>query len=786
VRIALLLALCSTTVAFAQEAADYSEFRVNVADAVAANLPEEEFGLSVAWNRELGSGYSNVSIAGGKAVTMFTDGELDVLAAFDPDTGSELWRYELDEKYAGHDGSDDGPLSTPAISDDRVFALTPRGRLLAVSLDDGSEMWRRDLDEESSTPPFYGYTSSPITADDLVILATGGDGHAITAFDRDTGETRWASGDDSVRYQTPTLMELGGRTTLVAATDSMIQGFDPWSGERHFQLSHAADGRTAESSHVIPIDDRRFVVNFDSGSAMYSVTADGGIEEVWQSRAFNNSLAIPVLVDGHLYGFTGRFLTCAEADTGEIVWRSRPPLGQGIALVGGKLVVLAASGDLVVIEPTPEGYQELTRISTFEEGDYATATFSEGVFLVRNLERMAAIRVDTATAPQMAVVDTSGYVLGDMAQWTDSILALPETERQAKVDARFGDLDGSPVATEDGLAHFYWRGDAEDVGLESPDIDLGAENGFLQVAGTDLFLRSVELDPKGQYTYSLTVDYGDPALDPGNPYTVDNGFNVVSELRMPAWPDSAHLEEPTEDTARGALDTFPFRSEILDNTRQIQVWRPHGYGSDPEARYPLLVVNHGDNLLRGGLMRNTLDNLVGESVAPLIAVFVPRVAPVEYGGDQVDDYVRFLVEELLPHMDRHYLTDGESRAIMGPGSAGVTAVYTALKHSELFQQAAAQSFYPIEPAQTRFAEMIAAAEPGPATVHLVWSTRDYELGDGRRAEDASKELAEMLRQGGIDLSQQIADYSPGWGGWRGQHDDLLARLFPIEEEPTGP
>ena len=92
------------------------------------------------------------------------------------------------------------------------------------------------------------------------------------------------------------------------------------------------------------------------------------------------------------------------------------------------------------------------------------------------------------------------------------------------------------------------------------------------------------------------------------------------------------LAGSAEDTPRGELDTFQFRSEVLDNARQIQVWRPPGYGSDPEIRYPVLVVNHGDNLLRGGLMRNTLDNLVGKKVAPLVAVFVPRASGPEYGG----------------------------------------------------------------------------------------------------------------------------------------------------------
>ena len=146
-----------------------------------------------------------------------------------------------------------------------------------------------------------------------------------------------------------------------------------------------------------------------------------------------------------------------------------------------------------------------------------------------------------------------------------------------------------------------------------------------RIPGTDLYLRSAELDSAAQYTYTLAIDYEEGTPDPRN--DIHGRQRLRPGLRGRACPTGrCHrtLEPPAEDAPRGELDSFQFRSEILDNTRQIQVWRPPGYGSDPETRYPVLVVNHGDNLLRGGLMRNTLDNLVGKDVAPLVAVFVPR------------------------------------------------------------------------------------------------------------------------------------------------------------------
>ena len=57
------------------------------------------------------------------------------------------------------------------------------------------------------------------------------------------------------------------------------------------------------------MDGERFLVKYTSGSRLYRRTGDG-VEEIWQSRAFANTLALPVLVGEHLYGFSGNILTC--------------------------------------------------------------------------------------------------------------------------------------------------------------------------------------------------------------------------------------------------------------------------------------------------------------------------------------------------------------------------------------------------------------------------------------------------------------------------------------------
>ena len=112
----------------------------------------------------------------------------------------------------------------------------------------------------------------------VIILATGGEGHAVTAFDRETGEPRWTSGDDAVSYQTPMVIELAGRAQLITLTNQWLLGLDPETGEILWQTRHSEGDQRDEAAHPTVIDDRRFLVKYARGAKLYEVT-DDGVEE---------------------------------------------------------------------------------------------------------------------------------------------------------------------------------------------------------------------------------------------------------------------------------------------------------------------------------------------------------------------------------------------------------------------------------------------------------------------------------------------------------------------------
>jgi outer membrane protein assembly factor BamB len=469
-------------------------------------FPGDGFGLEAAWSRPLGSGYSGISVAGDRLVTAFSDGEADYLVALDPATGVEQWRYRIADTYKGHDGSDDGPLATPTLADDSVYGLGAWGKLFAVGLADGKELWsHRLVDDFGARKPDYGFTTTPTVVGDLLVVETGGDaGRSISAFDRATGEARWSIGDDEVGYQSPQALTFGGRTVLIAVTNRHLYGLEPETGKTLFEHRHSEDEGNGFAQPV-PVGEDGVLITDWPESTLYRVHRDGGawsVEEVWKSRALRGTYAIPAPYQGHLYGYSGNFLTCVDAATGETVWKSRPPGEGNLVLVDGHLVIQTRDGDLVVAEATPEGYRETTRIKALDRGYLTRPSFAAGKVYVRNLSEIAAVGVtDPAVAgPKMAESRHAGAdwdLRGAFGDFVEKVAAAED--KTGLIDSFMTRQTELPIVEGD-LVHFVFRGQVDDLALSGNIFRDGGEHPMHHIEGTDFYFRTVELPPASYFT----------------------------------------------------------------------------------------------------------------------------------------------------------------------------------------------------------------------------------------------------------------------------------------------
>jgi outer membrane protein assembly factor BamB len=354
------------------------------------------------WRRPLGKGYSEIAVVKDRGYTMLSDGEIDFLIGLDIATGKEVWRTRMAATHRGHDGSDDGPISTPFVSGGRIFALDPFGRLFAFDAATGKELWQRDLKADfAAVAPWYGFATSPLVIQEKLVVQAGGEKqNNLVALDPATGKTLWSSHPASQNgYSSPVAATLAGAAQVVAATTDKIFGVDPRTGT--VLWSHAALGESRQSPMLLP-DDRIFV-NVWNESAVLKVTADAGafkVEEVWRKPVFKSNYSPAVYHDGHLYGMNGIFLTCLDAASGELKWREKVYNGS-LILVGDHLALLGErSGNFHLIAASPEGFREKLRVPVFNPGAKSVTgpVFAAGRFFLRNTEELVALEVGPAAA----------------------------------------------------------------------------------------------------------------------------------------------------------------------------------------------------------------------------------------------------------------------------------------------------------------------------------------------------------------------------------------------------
>jgi enterochelin esterase-like enzyme/outer membrane protein assembly factor BamB len=746
----------------------------------------EAAALTLGWKRALGSGYSAIAVDDGRVVTMFADEDADVLAAFDPASGDELWRYRIADTYHGHDGSHDGPISTPLISGDRIYGLGAWGHLFAVDANSGKEIWATHLvDDLGGNKPHYGFTTSPLMADGMLVVEIGGDeGKMIGGIDPDSGELKWTAGDDKIEYHSPIVATIGGRRQVVAAGKDNAYGIDAATGQVLWSYKHEGDERAMGGFTIVPVpagDDRLFLMNKIDSSVMLSVTKGGDgyeIEELWSNGAIKSSYVVPVYHDGNIYGMSNRIFTCLDATTGDIRWRSREP-GDGFpTMVGEHLVIMTKPGSLHVAKASPDGYKELARIDLFEEHSWSEVAYAGGHLYARSMSSLARVDLEAATASVSAedawIRDTEfGVFLTEVEQAGD---------KNAVIEAFLGRHESMPIVESTGAVHFVYRGEAEDVGIIGDMIGFRREDPMTRLDGTDVFYYSTRLEPDAAVTYGFIPDYGDPVADPYNSRKGEGLFGEVSWFAMPAWKAPTFLDD-ADDSSQGRLETVEWESQVREGqNRTAEVYLPAGYDADGDRRYPVLYVHNGQEALDQGSMKNALDQLIGSSVDAVIGVFIHADEENPRGdlGD-AESYAEMIVKELVPKIDGQFRTivDSTARATIGAGRGGNAALYSAFAHSDVFGRVGAQS---ATMGAEEMRELATGANEKPMVIYLEWGT--YHLRSPHEAWDLGEEnrkLWAQLREAGYRPAGGEVPEGYGWACWNGHTDDLLAALYPLRD-----
>ncbi len=348
-------------------------------------------GPPVVWTVETGEGYSMPSISRGRLFLFDRRGDVARLTCLESETGSELWRSEYPTRYEDYYGYSNGPRATPVVDGDRVYTFGVEGRLRAHRVIDGALLWEIDTTERFGVVQnFFGAGSTPLVEGGLLLVPVGGsppgtprihsgrvegNGSGMVAFDKLTGEVRYATSDELASYATPVVADVAGRRLGFHFARGGLFAFDPRSGELAFHFPWKA--RILESVNAaspVVVGDQVFISEtYGPGSALLRV-APPGYEVVWKDPPArrDQSLALhwstPIHHGGYLYASSGRNsgdaeLRAVELATGRVMWK-QPGLGRStLLLVDGHLVVLTEYGRLLLVRATPERYAEMAELT---------------------------------------------------------------------------------------------------------------------------------------------------------------------------------------------------------------------------------------------------------------------------------------------------------------------------------------------------------------------------------------------------------------------------------------
>jgi outer membrane protein assembly factor BamB len=357
------------------------------------------------WRQPVGGGYAGFVVAGPLAVTIEQRRDREAIVAYDTATGAERWVHSYPALFSERLGGD-GPRATPTIAGDRVYSLGATGVLACLDLASGKLEWSANILElNASGNVEWAMSGSPLLDQGLVIVNPGSQkgndsSRALLALEAADGRVRFGGTVAQAGYASPMLVTLAGARQYVIFDAVGVAGCDTSDGHELWRYPWKSDFDINASQPVV-LEDDRLLISSSSGSALLKIAQQDGTwsaDEVWKIRKMKCGYASPIAFDGYLYGIDENLLACVKLADGKQVWKDRAAhYGHGQILRSADLlIVLAETGELALVEATPERFHELGRIQAIEGKTWNNPTVVGNRIFVRNHLEMAAYDLPVA------------------------------------------------------------------------------------------------------------------------------------------------------------------------------------------------------------------------------------------------------------------------------------------------------------------------------------------------------------------------------------------------------
>jgi len=354
--------------------------------------------LTQKWKVDVGLGYATPLVIGNRVYQFARKGEREVMVAIDADSGKVLWEtghtatFTVMSAAAPHGP---GPKSTPVFSGGKLYSIGMTGIVTAYDAASGKQLWQKP--GSTLVPMYTTHSFSPVVEGGLVIFHLGGhDEGAITAFDMNTGDTRWSWRGDGPGYGSPVLAEFGGTRQLIAITQGKLVGIDLATGALLWERPWVSPNFTNSNTPVV-LGDLVIVSNNGPPTSAFRVSKKGNqwvVETAWENPDVPMRLSDAVLNGDMMFGLStrnaGQYFAL-DAKTGKTLWVSegRQAAHAAIARSGDLLFSLEEDGELVVARSSQTGFEPVHRYKVSDSATWAQPSYSGNRVFVKDVSNLA-------------------------------------------------------------------------------------------------------------------------------------------------------------------------------------------------------------------------------------------------------------------------------------------------------------------------------------------------------------------------------------------------------------
>ncbi len=326
----------------------------------------------------------------------------DIFRCFDAKSGADLWTFQ--RPAAGRLDYGASPRATPLHHEGRVYLLSAFGKFYALDAAKGDLLWTKNLraDYAATDDLIWGTASSPLIADNKLILNPGGPKASIIALDPKSGDEIWRTGGAPSAFCSFVVLNLKGQPPqLVGFDKNSLGGWDLATGKRKWTLPPVDKGEFNVPTPII--DGERLIISTEIGGTRIFTFDDRGVIKP-KPLAENQDLApdshTPVLTAGRIFGVWQNFY-CLDVNQGlEEIYKSTDIAYSEYATILAsptRVLVFTQNADVILLDAEASKYTEKSRWKLWpkEAGLYSHPAIAGEHLFVRGSRELLCIDLST-------------------------------------------------------------------------------------------------------------------------------------------------------------------------------------------------------------------------------------------------------------------------------------------------------------------------------------------------------------------------------------------------------